>query len=562
MKKVLLLLLMAISSAAIGQTGTYMFSRSIGTYTSIAGGTGTIATTTISAEDAVQTAIPIGFTFTYCGTNYTQLSASSNGWLSLANAATVNYHSFANHLYAASPPTEPTGSLAAIGNGVGLIMPFWDDLKGNGSVSPAVPNATAYYQTAGTSPTRVFTFQWGTPAIPWHSYLGFGDGTFQVKLYETSGVIEFVYGFSTYSAKTATIGICNSTSDYHTLQTEASTSPSPTPFYYSIDTTPALNTVMEWAPPCPTPPAPNTGTDIFCQGSTTTLSNPGPGGTWSSSSVSVATVGSSTGVVAGVAGGITNISYKLSPGCFAITTVTVNPLPDTIAGLGSVCEGNNLTLSNATAAGTWSSSVTTVGTISTTGIFSGIAAGTTTISYTLPTTCARTRDVTVNPQPLSTGSTIACIGDTTVIACVIPSGTWASGNITRATIDVSGNVIGVSLGTVIMTYTAPSGCRDTMLMTVGTDCTDGVKGVSAWGNKLNVYPHPTNGDFYMSLPNTGTAEITISDLYGKIVTSKTVTGIEGEKVHFSESGKLAPGNYILKLVSGELVLVNKLSIIK
>jgi hypothetical protein len=542
MKRALLLFVLLGSITAFGQTGTYLFSRTVGTYSSIAGGPGTVATTTISGEDDVQTGIPIGFTFSYCGTDYTQLSASTNGWLSLVNSAVTDWHSFQNH--------DPL-ALAGIGGGVGLIMPYWDDLKGTGS--------TAYYQTSGSAPTRVFTFQWGSPSSLWHSYLGFGDATFQVKLYETSGVIEFIYGTSSYSAKTATIGLCNSTSDFRTLPTEASVTPSAT-FYYLIDTTPELNTIMEWAPPCPTPPSANTGTDVFCEGSTTTLSNPDAGGTWSSNNPSLASVGSGTGVVTGEMAGIANISYKVSPGCFAVTTVTVNPLPDTIAGSPSVCEGASVTFGNATTGGTWSSTNTTVGTISTSGAFSALAAGTTTISYELVTTCARTLEVTVNPLPVITGSNIACIGDTTVLDCAITGGTWASGSISRATVDAYGNVVGVSLGTVIITYTAPSGCKDTILMTVQTDCTDGINGLQARGNKLNIYPHPTNGDFYMSLPISGEATITISDLYGKTVIAKHVNGLESEKVYFSESSRLAPGNYILRYVAGELVLVSKLII--
>ncbi len=53
MKKVLLFLSLFCSLFAFGQTSTYLFSRSIGTYTNIAGAPGTVATTTISGEDVV-----------------------------------------------------------------------------------------------------------------------------------------------------------------------------------------------------------------------------------------------------------------------------------------------------------------------------------------------------------------------------------------------------------------------------------------------------------------------------------------------------------------------------
>src|SRR5262249_3729122 len=73
-------------------------------------------------------------------------------------------------------------------------------------------------------------------------------------------------------------------------------------------------------------PAAITGTKSVCEGSTTTLNNATAGGTWNSSNPATATV--SSGAVLGVAPGVDDISYTLSTGCRAITTVTVNPLPN------------------------------------------------------------------------------------------------------------------------------------------------------------------------------------------------------------------------------------------
>ncbi len=76
-------------------------------------------------------------------------------------------------------------------------------------------------------------------------------------------------------------------------------------------------------------PAAITGSHTGCVGIPTTLSSITPGGFWSSSNPSIATVGGTTGIVSGVMAGSVNISYSLM-GCNAIYTFTVYPLPCTL----------------------------------------------------------------------------------------------------------------------------------------------------------------------------------------------------------------------------------------
>ena len=142
-------------------------------------------------------------------------------------------------------------------------------------------------------------------------------------------------------------------------------------------------------------PLPNagtiTGTATVCAVSTTALSNATTGGVWSSSATGVATVGS-TGVVSAVAAGTATISYTVTNGCgsaLATRVVTVNPLPSagTITGTATVTAGSTTTLSNATTGGAWSSSATGIATVGSTGVVSGVTAGTATISYTVNNSC-------------------------------------------------------------------------------------------------------------------------------------------------------------------------------
>lgn len=90
-------------------------------------------------------------------------------------------------------------------------------------------------------------------------------------------------------------------------------------------------------------PAPISGSRLACPGTTTTLSDATPGGTWSSDNTAIAIIGPTTGVAGIGAVGTVNISYTLTgTGCAAWTTLTANPLPATylVSGGGSYCSGD------------------------------------------------------------------------------------------------------------------------------------------------------------------------------------------------------------------------------
>jgi len=74
-------------------------------------------------------------------------------------------------------------------------------------------------------------------------------------------------------------------------------------------------------------PAPIIGPSELCQYFTITLSSPTPGGVWSSSNPSVATIGAGTGVLYGALGGAVTVSYTLPTTCRRTATVTVHPKP-------------------------------------------------------------------------------------------------------------------------------------------------------------------------------------------------------------------------------------------
>ena len=212
------------------------------------------------------------------------------------------------------------------------------------------------------------------------------------------------------------------------------------------------------------------GLPSVCVGSNSTLFDVTPGGNWSSSNTSAATVGLTTGIVTGVNAGLTNIVYTLPNSCSATIPIVVNPVPAAITGSSNVCLGSTRILSSASAGGTWSSSngfVASVG--ATSGIVNGIAIGSPTIRYTLSTGCTATLPITVSPLPLPiSGGSMVCVGQATTLSDATSGGTWGSSDPSTATVNAStGDVTGVAGGSPIISYFAPlTGCYVTQAVTV------------------------------------------------------------------------------------------------
>ena len=209
-----------------------------------------------------------------------------------------------------------------------------------------------------------------------------------------------------------------------------------------------------------TTPSAISGTTGICVGGTTSLSSSPAGGTWTSSNGVVASV-SGAGLVTGLSAGTANITYALGTGCYATTTITVNPLPSAISGASQVCVGSTTVYTDG-GGGVWTSSNPAWGTVGAgTGIVGGVAPGSPTITYTLPSGCSVTQVINVNANPLGiTGTTNACIGLTSALSDgTAGPATWSSSNSAIASVGGTGIVTGVSAGTANISYTVTAtGC--------------------------------------------------------------------------------------------------------
>lgn len=262
------------------------------------------------------------------------------------------------------------------------------------------------------------------------------------------------------------------------------------------------------------------GTSLTCVGITTTLSATPSGGTWSSSDVAVATIGSSNGSLTGVAAGTSNITYTLATGCKRATVATVNSSPAAIAGTFVLCEGSSTTLTNITTGGTWISSDTAIATIgSATGIVDAVSGGTTTITYKISATgCYSTQTFTTNPLPAAiTGSLSVCEGSTTVLSTTPTGGTWSSSNTAIAAVGTNGVVSGVAAGTANISYSLSSGCVRSVTVTVNSAPTVAGTLSMCVGTSSTLSSSPTGGTWQSS----SVAVATVGSLTG------IVSGVSG-----------------------------------
>lgn len=237
MKNLLLTLLTFVSMVVTYAQMSYTLTNTTGTYTANASPT---VIHTSGLDDYISTAVPIGFTF-YLGCDaYTQFYASTNGWIGFGSAAF--YSEAYNDLNTSSYRPK--------------IAPLWDDLAtGSGG--------NVNYQLTGTSPNRVLTVEW--KEMEWTYSATTWALSFQVKLYETTNQIEFIYtrngnATANTSSPSASIGICGTTSgQFYSLDgTGASPAASTATETNTLSSKPANGQIYRW-----------NNTSTFCSGTPT-----------------------------------------------------------------------------------------------------------------------------------------------------------------------------------------------------------------------------------------------------------------------------------------------------
>ena len=192
--------------------------------------------TSIYDDDVASSLINIGFTFQFCGVNYTQWSCNSNGRIALGSTAVDTW--WVNPF----TPTNITNSRVVFP----LISALGMDntLEGTG--------VWVKYEVVGTAPNRKLVIEYRTPS----EYSDEGDlVNYQIQLEETTNIVRFVYGSTAATTyDDFQIGLANSATEVVTVNTNDTVQNGPTSSTW--DEWPGVNRYYEFTQPvvsCPRP---------------------------------------------------------------------------------------------------------------------------------------------------------------------------------------------------------------------------------------------------------------------------------------------------------------------
>lgn len=249
----------------------------------------------------------------------------------------------------------------------------------------------------------------------------------------------------------------------------------------------------------------------------------------------------------------------------SLVVTEAGPAIPPIAGTATMCVGGTTTLTHPTAGGAWSSANPAVATVASSGVVTGVAAGTALISYTVSAGTA-TRAVTVSaaPDAVVTGSTTVCVGHTVTLGGAPTGGTWTSAAVTKATVgSSSGIVVGVATGTAVIKYKVTTACGTdsatvTMNVVPAAGCPTSVPAVSAEEEGIKVFPNPNYGTFRIAFSSLDgePANIVISNVIGVQVREVIVPANGTTSVSLSSPA----GMYIIRATTSRRKYVTRVSV--
>jgi hypothetical protein len=139
------------------------------------------------AGDDVQSRIALPFAFTFDGNLYDSLQISTNGWIEFGTGGAGTPAGLSTPEQLGAVGANENGRLGSASRPNKAIGVWWEDLN----TDP--PGSSITYSTLFTAPSRMFVVQWKNV----RAYYDAGVTTylnFQVRLFESSGRIELVYG--------------------------------------------------------------------------------------------------------------------------------------------------------------------------------------------------------------------------------------------------------------------------------------------------------------------------------------------------------------------------------
>jgi len=318
-----------------------------------------------------------------------------------------------------------------------------------------------------------------------------------------------------------------------------------------------------------------TGKNGVCLKDTIHLSDSIPGGTWSCSNNTLATV-NQNGVVSGLQYGTVTITYSLLNAIGCSVSVTKNlqvgmPPLTAITGKNLLCANQSDTLSNATAGGIWISTNPTVASInSSTGILTALTTGTTSIHYVYAFGgCSDSviYPITVTGASIApiTGNNNVCQNHTIQLNNISPGGTWTSQSTAIATVSNTGLITGNAAGTDTIKYSIPttSACSDSTYVIITVNPAPSIGSINGPANvcigKPAVYTDTTANGIWFST-NPAVATIVAGNLTTKSAGNTTLKYIVTNAAGCSDSVALNitinPNPVISAIIGNDTVCIS------
>lgn len=191
LKKAFSFALLVAATTVGAQVSSYSFTQSAGTYTPISGTILDAATGNASATNLNSNIYPVTlpFNFVFNGMPYNALNVSTNGFITFGTTV---------------PSTTNTSPLSSTTAYDGAISVFGRDLSSVFDISGTTGDISS--EITGTAPNREAVFQWknfrpnsSTSTTAAYTF------SFQIRLHETSNVIQMVYSSGAYLVGNTTV---------------------------------------------------------------------------------------------------------------------------------------------------------------------------------------------------------------------------------------------------------------------------------------------------------------------------------------------------------------------
>jgi hypothetical protein len=211
-------------------------------------------------DDNRSNPIPIGFDFWYDGVRHTTLSVGINGIADFSSSAATG---FTPGDYDSDNPTHNRISNTTTPQYAwNCLAVMYGDLTTQNQVDPL--GTSFMYLTTGVAPNRVFTLEWINLSV-WNQINTGTSWNFQLKLYESTGTFEFIYG--TMTSGTATLeyktgfnapdlsgGLSNAVLMIQQVANSTNFLPQRIPGTGCVTTLPESNSKLVFTPPTPANP--------------------------------------------------------------------------------------------------------------------------------------------------------------------------------------------------------------------------------------------------------------------------------------------------------------------